>query len=121
MAASNPVDRLLQPDKPSGAADVDSVPYPADFAQQFRIAVQMPLHEMIQSECGQQTHSCDGIQLYVDRGARHGQQPPAQDHRHVQGQNRQSRRHMRGAQFDEHVMQVRLIGMKGRRAFQDAG
>lgn len=52
MAASNPVDHLLQPDKPSGAADVDSVPYPADFAQQFRIAVQMPLHEMIQSECG---------------------------------------------------------------------
>lgn len=58
--------KLLQPEKNSGTADMGLVPQPADNAHEFRVAADMPLHEMIQPERGQKAHADDRIQLNGD-------------------------------------------------------
>lgn len=52
--------------KNSGTADMGLVPQPADNAHEFRVAADMPLHEMIQPERGQKAHADDRIQLNGD-------------------------------------------------------
>ena len=42
------------------------VPQPADNAHEFRVAADMPLHEMIQPERGKKAHADDRIQLNGD-------------------------------------------------------
>ncbi len=63
---SNLIHDLLQPEKNSGTADMGLVPQPADNAHEFRVAADMPLHEMIQPERGQKAHADDRIQLNGD-------------------------------------------------------
>lgn len=89
-------------------------------ADKLRLVADMPLHEVIKAKCDQDAQHQHDIQLYVDRAARHVANPPAQHHKEVQRHDRKRRRGMRAAQADEHVVQVRLVGMERRLALQNA-
>lgn len=82
----------------------------------MRLVADVPLHEIIEAERNQDAQHQHDIQLYVDRAARHVADPPAQHHKEVQRHDRKRRRGMRAAQADEHVVQVRLVGMERRLA-----
>lgn len=56
----------------------------------------------------------------INRATGHVAEPPAQHHEEIQDQNRKGRRGMRASQANEHMMQVRLVRVERRLAFQDA-
>ena len=109
----HPIHLLLEPEEDTRTIEVRAVTNAVEDEHQMRLVADVPLHKVIKSERYQDAQHQHDIQLYVDRAARHVADPPAQHHKEVQRHDRKRRRGMRAAQADEHVMQVRLIGMKG--------
>lgn len=94
---------------------------PTEQADEFRLVADVPLHEVIEP-CGNQERSQDHhVQLHVNRTSGQIAEPSAQDNKQIEQQNGQRRGRMRATQPDEHVMQMRLVGMKRRLVLQDAG
>lgn len=116
----HPVHLLLEPEEDTRTIEVRAVTDPMKQADELGLVADVPLHKVIKSERYQDAQHQHDIQLYVDRTAHHVADPPAQHHKEVQRHDRKRRRGMRAAQADEHVVQVRLVGMERRLALQNA-
>ena len=114
-----PIHLLLKPEEDTRTIEVRAVTDAMEQADKLRLVADMPLHEVIKTRCDQDTQHQYDIQLDVDRTACHVADPPAQHHEEVQDQNRKGRGGMRVSQADEHVVQVRLVRVERRLAFQD--
>lgn len=112
----HPIHLLLEPEEDTRTIEVRAVTNAVEDEHQMRLVADVPLHKVIKSERYQDAQHQHDIQLYVDRAARHVADPPAQHHKEVQRHDRERRRGMRAAQADEHVVQVRLVGMERRLA-----
>ena len=72
----------------------------------------------VQTEGNAEACKQHGIELYIDRGAECVCRPPYADHQHVQQDFRAGGADMRKVQFEEQVMQVRLVRCERRSAVQ---
>jgi len=88
--------------------------------QKMRLVTNLVLHEVIEPYGNQQRGNDHNVQLYVNRASRQVAEPAAQGDEQVEQQNGQRRGGVRAAQTDEHVVQVRLVGMEWRLALQNA-
>ena len=86
----------------------------------MRLVTNLILHEVVEPHGNQQRGNDHNVQLHVNRAARQVAEPAAQDDKEVEQQNGQRCGGMRAAQTDEHVVQMRLVGMERRLALQDA-
>ena len=88
--------------------------------QKMRLVTNLVLHEVIEPHGNQQRGNDHNVQLYVNRASCQVAEPAAQGDEQVEQQNGQRRGGVRAAQTDEHVVQVRLVGMEWRLALQNA-
>lgn len=117
----NTIDGFLQPEKDTRTVQMRAVADPMQQMQKTGFATDLPLHEVIETECDQQAEGQNNVKLRIDRTTGLVADPSAQDHEGIEHQDCKRRGGMGASQADEHVVQVRLVGMEWGLAFQDAG
>lgn len=117
----NTINGFLQPEKDTRTVQMRAVADPMQQMQKTGFATDLPLHEIIETECDQQAEGQNNVKLRIDRTTGLVADPSAQDHEGIEHQDCKRRGGMGASQADEHVVQVRLVGMKRGLALQDAG
>lgn len=117
----NTINGFLQPEKDTRTVQMRAVADPMQQMQKTGFATDLPLHEVIETECDQQAEGQNNVKLRIDRTTGLVADPSAQDHEGIEHQDCKRRGGMGASQADEHVVQVCLVGMKRGLALQDAG
>lgn len=94
---------------------------PVKQAEETGFATDLSLHEVIEAECDQQAEDQNNVKLRIDRTTGLVADPSTQNHEKIEQQDCKGRGGMGASQADEHVVQVRLVGMERGLALQDAG
>lgn len=81
---------------------------------------QVPFQEIVDTERRQDAQYDDQVELYIDRGSGEYRNIPAEDDGCVERQNGQCRHGVRASQGYENVVQVGLVGRKGRASLHHA-
>ena len=114
-----PIHLLLASEEDTRTIEVRAVTDAMEQADKRCLVANLILHEIIKAKCNQNAQHQHDIHLGINRATDHVADPPAQHHEEVQDQNRKGRGGMRVSQADEHVVQVRLVRVERRLAFQD--
>lgn len=97
-----------------------AVTHAADEVQQAGVVDDIPANEIIHSERCQNSQGQNNIQLHVDRGAAHVENPPHQNDKSIHQEDRHGRCDMRASELDEDMVQVGFVGLERGVPLEDA-
>lgn len=110
----------MEPEENARTIEVRAVADPTEQADEFRLVTDVPLHEIVEPHGNQKRRQDHHVQLHINRASGQVAEPSTQDDKQIEQQNGQRRGGMRAPQADEHMMQVRLVGMERGFVLQDA-
>ena len=110
----------MEPEENARTIEVRAIADPTEQADEFRLVANVPLHEVVEPHGNQKRRQDHHVQLHVNRASGQVAEPSTQDDKQIEQQNGQRRGGMRATQADEHMMQMRLVGMERRFVLQDA-